>query len=155
MTSSLGSESAQVWALMQSFVEANSPRAALREQLGAPLGSGRGKVKALLLLGKEPLTLAEIADALQVDRPYTTVIVNRLESLGLVERTTDVRDRRRKLVMLTSSGREAVDVARDVLDTPPAELNRLSPAELRQLATMLAKLLAAGGAIPDDAATVR
>jgi DNA-binding MarR family transcriptional regulator len=140
---------------MQSFVEANSPRAALREQLGAALGSGRGKVKALLLLGKEPLTLAEIADALQVDRPYTTVIVNRLESLGLVERTTDVRDRRRKLVMLTSSGREAVDVARDVLDTPPAELNRLSPAELRQLATMLAKLLAAGGAIPDDAATVR
>ena len=49
MTSSLGSESAQVWALMQSFVEANSPRAALREQLGAALGSGRGKVKALLV----------------------------------------------------------------------------------------------------------
>jgi len=125
---------------MQSFVEANSARTKLREQLGTTLGSGRGKIKALLLLEKEPLTLAEIADALQVDRPYTTVIVNRLESLGLVERTIDVRDRRRKLVALTSSGRKSVTIARGVLDTPPVGLTRLTRAELRQLGVLLSKL---------------
>jgi DNA-binding MarR family transcriptional regulator len=140
MNSSSADTPAQVWSLMQSFVEANSARTKLREQLGTALGSGRGKIKALLLLEKEPLTLAEIADALQVDRPYTTVIVNRLESFDLVERTIDARDRRRKLVALTSSGREVVNTARRVLDTPPVGLTRLSRAELRQLATSLSKL---------------
>jgi DNA-binding MarR family transcriptional regulator len=133
---------------MQSFVEANSARTKLREQLGPALGYGRGKIKALLLLEKEPLTLAEMADALQVDRPYTTVTVNHLESLGLVERTIDSRDRRHKLVALTSSGREVVTTARGVLDTPPVGLTRLTRAELRQLAALLSKLSSS-----DDAAS--
>lgn len=148
MSSSSADTPEQVWSLMQSFVEANSARTKLREQLGPALGYGRGKIKALLLLEKEPLTLAEMADALQVDRPYTTVTVNHLESLGLVERTIDSRDRRHKLVALTSSGREVVTTARGVLDTPPVGLTRLTRAELRQLAALLSKLSGS-----DDAAS--
>ena len=95
------------------------------------------------MLEKEPLTLAEIADVLQVDRPYTTVIVNRLETLGVVTRELDARDRRRKRVALTAAGRAAARTAREVLDTPPAALTRLSPAELRQLGALVGKLTGA------------
>lgn len=130
---------------MQAFVEANSTRTKLREQLGTALGSGRGKVKVLLLLASQPMTLAEIAEALQVDRPYTTVIVNRLESLGLVERATDARDRRRKLVALTRAGEKAATQTRTIVDAPPVELGRLNQVELRQLGALLSRLVAPDG----------
>ncbi|HEX7105141.1 MAG TPA: MarR family transcriptional regulator [Acidothermaceae bacterium] len=159
MTSSRADTPSELWASLQSFVEDNSARAKLRQQLGAALGSGRGKVKVLLLLEKQPLTLAEIADALQVDRPYTTVIVNRLEALGVVTREPDARDRRRKRVALTAAGRAAARAAREVCDTPPVALTRLSPAELRQLGALVAKLTsaeaAAGGPLVPSAGRQR
>jgi DNA-binding MarR family transcriptional regulator len=133
----------QIWALMQSFVEANAPRTKLRQQLGLALGTGRGKVKTLIRLAERPLSLGEIADALKVDRPYATVIVNQLEAHGLVERTLDPLDRRRKLVTLTRAGAAAVATARRVIDTPPPALATLSPDELARLASILARLTAA------------
>jgi DNA-binding MarR family transcriptional regulator len=130
----------RVWALMQSFVEAHAPRTRLRQQLGLALGTGRGKVKTLIRLAERPLSLGEIADALQVDRPYATVIVNQLETHGLVERALDPIDRRRKLVTLTRRGAEVVATARRVMDTPPAPLAALGPEELAQLGGILARL---------------
>jgi DNA-binding MarR family transcriptional regulator len=130
----------QVWTLMQSFVEANAPRTMLRQQLGLALGTGRGKVKTLIRLAERPLSLSEIADALQCDRPYATVIVNQLEAHGMVERTLDALDRRRKLVTLTRAGADVVAAARRVIDTAPAALSALTPDELAQLGRILARL---------------
>ena len=93
----------EVWALMQSFVGDHSPRHRLRERLGVGLAKGRSKVMALLMLADAPRSLAEIADAQRIDRPYATAIVDQLEALGLAERTADARDRRRKFVALTPS----------------------------------------------------
>ncbi len=141
MTSSPRPENPEhVWALMQAFVEANAPRTKLRQQLGMTLGTGRGKVKTLIQLAERPLSLGEIADALQFDRPYATVIVNQLEAHGMVERTLDPLDRRRKLVSLTRAGAGVVATARRVINTPPAALGLLSPDELAQLAAIFTRL---------------
>ena len=91
------------------------------------------------------LSLGDIATALQVDRPYATVLVNQLEEIGLVERTADPNDRRRKVVALTADGRRAMREARDVLTTPPPALAALDPADLRRFGVVLTKLMEASG----------
>lgn len=143
MSSSTPDRPDEVWALLRQFVEAHSVRTQLRERLGRALGTGRGKVKALLLLAEQPRQLCEIADALQIDRPYATVLVNQLEGMGLTARSIDPEDRRRKLVALTPAGLDTVAEARDVIGTPPAALSRLSRDELAQLGALLSRLVAA------------
>src|ERR1700749_6529 len=92
---------ARVWSALQSFVDGQDRRAELREALG--LGRGTGLVTVLLALTHGPLTLREIAEANGVDAPYATVIVDKLESRGLVQRTAHPDDNRRKLVALTAA----------------------------------------------------
>jgi DNA-binding MarR family transcriptional regulator len=93
---------ARVWAAMHAFVTANDRNRELQEGLG--LGRGTGRVKVLLMLADSPATLRDIAEANQIDAPYATVIVDKLASLGLVERTAHPDDLRRKLVKLTEVG---------------------------------------------------
>ena len=57
---------------MRQFVEANKHSQMLKEQLG--LGAGSGRIKVLFLLREQPMTLAQLADAHGVDRPYATII---------------------------------------------------------------------------------
>jgi DNA-binding MarR family transcriptional regulator len=132
-----------VWALLQAFMDAHSTKEKLRERVGQVVGTGRGKVRVLMQLDEQSLTLGDIAQALQVDRPYATVLVNQLEEIGLVERTPDPGDRRRKIVALTAAGREAMREATNVLTTPPPELAALDRADLRRLGAVLAKLVPA------------
>jgi DNA-binding MarR family transcriptional regulator len=126
------------WAAMRSFMAANEHNADLREKLG--LGLGVGRVKALLLLTNGPLSLSELAAAHVTDAPYATVIVDRLESLGYVERTLDPRDHRRKLVALTAAGRAAAEFADTTLAAPPPAFAALDQRELDTLAALLARL---------------
>jgi DNA-binding MarR family transcriptional regulator len=132
---------AEVWALIQEFTDRHSPRHELRRRLGDGLAKGRGKVKALLQLADGPCSLGDIADAQRIDRPYATIIVDQLESLGLVERAADPEDRRRKVVALTAAGRTAAGTAAAIMAEPPAALTGLHAAELEQLRTLLGRLL--------------
>lgn len=128
------------WALMYRYVEAQNRRAELADTLGFRLGGGRGKV--LFGLREHPMTLRELAEANNVDAPYTTLIVDKLERHGLVERRPHPDDRRRKLVTLTDTGRAAVDMSDAVLARPPASMTALSGDELDHLAELLSRLLA-------------
>jgi DNA-binding MarR family transcriptional regulator len=125
---------------MAEFVEANGRKRGLREALGFRLGGGRGKI--LFQLREQPMTLSAIAAANGIDASYATIVVDKLESLGLVERTAHPEDRRRKLVRLTAAGHAAAAAADAVLDEPPAAFERLSKSELSQLEHLLARLLA-------------
>lgn len=135
-----------VWALLQAFMDAHSTKEKLRERVGQVVGTGRGKVRVLMQLEHQSLRLGDIAEALQVDRPYATVLVNQLEEIGLIERTPDPDDRRCKVVALTAAGRRAMREARDVLTTPPPELAALDRADLKRLGAILAKLMTAAQA---------
>ncbi|MEU6170431.1 MarR family transcriptional regulator [Streptantibioticus parmotrematis] len=131
----------QAWALMQGFVEAHSRRGELAEALGFRLGGGRGKV--LFRLREGPMTLGQIAAAHHVDAPYATLIVDKLEAHGLVERRPHPDDRRRKLVTLTDAGHQAIATADAILLRPPRAVEALTPDELGRLTALLTRLAAA------------
>jgi DNA-binding MarR family transcriptional regulator len=128
----------RVWSALQVFVDSHRPRKELQEILG--LGRGLGRVKTILLLVKGPTTLRDIAESLSVDAPYATVIVNKLEDVGFVERTAHPDDERRKLVQLTPAGREAARLAARIYARPPKALESLSSEDISNLEVLLAKL---------------
>jgi DNA-binding MarR family transcriptional regulator len=91
-------------------------------------------------LADGPLGLAELAQAIGMDPPYATIIVNELHALGLLSRTPDTRDRRRKTVELTASGRDAVRKAQDIIARPPPPLRDMPTADLVRLREILEQL---------------
>ncbi|HEY0718697.1 MAG TPA: MarR family transcriptional regulator, partial [Streptosporangiaceae bacterium] len=77
-------QATRVWVAMRGLASAYPPAQALRDVLN--LGRGSGRVKALLQLARGPLSLSGLAEAVSVDAPYATLIVDTLEERGLVER---------------------------------------------------------------------
>jgi DNA-binding MarR family transcriptional regulator len=124
-----------VWELMSAFVHGHDPSDELRRALG--LGRGAGRVRVLISLADGPLSLAELGQAIAADASYTTIIANELQALGLVSRTPDTHDRRRKLVELTDAGRTAMRKAQDIIARPPSALRDLPEADLRLLLDVL------------------
>jgi DNA-binding MarR family transcriptional regulator len=137
---------ARVWLAMRAFVAAHDRRRDLQKALD--LGRGLGRVKVLVLLTDGPMTLRDIAEANGVDAPYATVIVDKLVSRGLVERTAHPDDNRRKLVKLTAAGREAAALAEQILAEPPAALRALAAGDLALLEEVLTRLVAAPAKAP-------
>jgi DNA-binding MarR family transcriptional regulator len=123
---------------MRQFVEANNHSDALREQLH--LGAGSGRIRVLFLLRERPMTLGQLAEAHGVDRPYATIIVDKLVHLGFVERQPHPTDRRSKVVSLTLAGQEAAATAERILSEPPPALRALSTGQLAELTELLAQL---------------
>jgi DNA-binding MarR family transcriptional regulator len=134
----------QAWALMHRFVEAHDRRAELAEALGFRLGGGRGKV--LFQLRDGPVTLGQLAETNGVDAPYATLIVDKLEAHGLVERRPHPDDRRRKLVTLTAAGHKAIATADAILLRPPSSIRNLPAGDLGRLTGLLTRLLDADNA---------
>jgi DNA-binding MarR family transcriptional regulator len=126
------------WRLMRQFVEAHGASEQLRERLG--LGAGSGRIKVLFLLTERPMTLAQLAEAHGVDRPYATIIVDKLERLGFVARQPHPSDRRSKVVSLTPAGRDAAALANSILSQPPPELRELDAGQLTELIGLLSLL---------------
>ncbi|MGO8869989.1 MAG: MarR family winged helix-turn-helix transcriptional regulator [Acidimicrobiales bacterium] len=131
----------QAWTLMQQFVDSHNRHGDLAQALGFRLGAGRGKI--LFQLRHGAMTLSELAQANGVDAPYATLIVDKLEAHGLVERHPHPDDRRRKLVTLTTAGREALATADAILLRPPRAIGTLRSEELRQLVHLLERLIEA------------
>ncbi len=124
---------------MQHFVESHSRHGDLAAALGFRLGAGRGKI--LYQLRDGPLTLSELAEANGFDAPYTTVVVDKLEDHGLVERRLHPDDRRRKLVALTAAGRAAISTADAIRHRPPPAVATLELDELLELVRLLRRVI--------------
>ena len=90
----------------------------------------------------EPKPMGKIAQLLQCDNSNVTWITDRLEERGLVERRSDPRDRRVKLIALTDEGRRVRDEINSRLAEPPAEFLALSNADQRALRDILRRTLA-------------
>ena len=58
------------------------------------------------LSNNKSLTMGELAKKINRDKSTTTVLVRKLESLGLVESIPDEKDKRNKIIALTSKGQE-------------------------------------------------
>jgi DNA-binding MarR family transcriptional regulator len=104
-----------------------------------------GSLKALTGLDAErPRSMRALAASMRCDASYVTSLVDTLEALGYVERRPSASDRRVKLLQVTAEGRYAQERAVEVITSPPEALARLDDAELRQLTSLLAKLLDLG-----------
>lgn len=130
---------AQAWAGMQAFIAGQDRRRALRVELDL----GEGKAELLIRLAQAPMTLRQIAQAVEVDPSAATVGVDRLERRGLVQRQAHPDDNRRKLVHLTEAGRKAAATAQRILSAPPTAFAGLSDADLAALTRIFATLNAA------------
>ncbi len=127
----------RVWTALHEFVAGQDRRRALR----AALDLGLGKVEVLIKLTDGPMTLREIAHAVEIDPPAATVGVDQLEARGLVHRTPHPDDNRRKLVHLTDAGRDAAQRGQQILTEPPPALSNLDPHDLTRLDEILTRLL--------------
>lgn len=66
--------------------------------------------RALLFIrAGQPLSVSQVAAALEMRLGAASALVNRLERLGLVSRAENPRDRRQTLVALTPAGEEMLD----------------------------------------------
>jgi len=138
-----GDEAARVWVAMRDLVGSHPTKDLMRAALD--LGRGSGRVKSLMWLAEGPMSLSGLAEAVGVDAPYATLIVDSLEERGLVERQPDPADRRRKLVTLTQAGNEAIEKLLRIEREPPPGFARLTTAELETLEGLLRRIAAPPG----------
>jgi DNA-binding MarR family transcriptional regulator len=131
-------QAGRIWAAMRDLTDSYPSKEVLRGALN--LGRGSGRVKALLCLAEGPMSLSELAEAVRVDAPYATLIVDNLEERGLVERSPDPADRRRKLVALTAEGKEAARRVLRIKREPPPGFAALTAAELDTLEELVLRI---------------
>jgi DNA-binding MarR family transcriptional regulator len=125
----------KVWRAMASLVIDNRDgwKRAVVEQTGLPFS----RVRILKRLGRQSMTVKQLARAAAMDAPATTVAVNALEDRGLVVRETDPTNRRCKFVSLTDAGREMVHKIDAVEDPVPNALATLDDAQLKELKAII------------------
>ncbi len=127
-----------VWHDLSRFVLDNKDRwrKAVVEQTGLPFS----RIRILRRLGRQSLTVKEVANAATVDAPAATVAVNDLEVRGLVVRAVDPENRRSKVVSLTDAGRRMVEIIDATEDPAPERLHDLDDETLKALKAILARL---------------
>ncbi|WP_433664939.1 MarR family winged helix-turn-helix transcriptional regulator [Nocardia sp. CA-128927] len=94
----------------------------------------------LVCLLAEPRAMRDLAEALSCDASNITLLIDRLEQRGLVERHTDQADRRVKKVVATAEGTALAQQVRERMHGVRAALETLSPARRRSLQSILEQL---------------
>jgi DNA-binding MarR family transcriptional regulator len=130
---SRGDVASEVWLLMSELVLDHERR----RQVSDALGISFSRARAVRRVARQPMSMGELAAALGIERPNATVLVDELESLGLVRRRPHPTDRRAKLVEATRKGKTMARRANDILATPPPALSALSTDELETLRRLL------------------
>lgn len=139
--------------------EPSAPSTGLYEEVGSLIGRTRRKVRGVLLarLGAEaldtwlllkrlvrvgPATQRDLADATAQHPAAISRALERLEEQGLVRRTSDPQDRRRRVVEPTAAGLARFQALAPVAQAGIEEaLARLNAADAQQLKRLLHKLL--------------
>jgi DNA-binding MarR family transcriptional regulator len=128
----------EVWLLISDLVLDNMRR----REVSDALGMSFGRARAIRRLARQPMSMGELATALGIDRPNATVVVDELESQGLVRRRAHPTDRRAKVVEATRKGKDLARRADEILATPPPALNALSTDDLESLRRILTSVAA-------------
>lgn len=125
--------SRDVWSLICDLVFDN----VRRREVSDAVGLSFGRVRAIRRLARQPMSMRELAAALDIDPPNATTTVDELESLGLVRRQPHPTDRRAKMVEATPKGMDIARRADAILSTPPPALSSLSTDDLETLRRIL------------------
>lgn len=125
--------SRRVWLLMSELVLDHQRRREVTEATGMSFG----RTRAVRRLARQPMSMKDLAKTLGIDPPNATVVVDELESAGLVRRKPHPSDRRAKLVEATRRGKAVARRADEILATPPPALTALSRDDLEMLQRIL------------------
>ena len=109
----------------------------------APLGGAPARMRALeaLAAAAHPLSVSELADAVGVDQPRASRLVQQAVEAGLAAREADPDDARRTRVALTDAGRRHVQTFRgERRERLARALADFSAEERAQLVRLLSKL---------------
>jgi DNA-binding MarR family transcriptional regulator len=112
-------------------------------EVAEAVGVSFGRMRAVRRLARRPMSMSELALALNIDKPNATTVVDDLETLGLVRRTPHPTDRRAKIVEATPEGAKLAARADEILGTPPDALAELGRDTLNELRDALRKVLEA------------
>ncbi len=123
-----------VWRLMSELVLDNQRRREVADAAGLSFG----RVRAVRRVARRPMSMREFAAAMGIDPPNATVVVDDLESLGLVSRRPHPTDGRAKVLEATPKGRDLARQAEAILAIPPPALAALGSEELETLRRILA-----------------
>ena len=130
------SSASDVWLAMSDLVLDQLRRRAVSDATGVSFGKSR----ALRRLAQRPMSMSELADALDIEKPNATTVVAGLEAAGLVQRRAHPTDGRAKLAEVTARGRQLARRADKILATPPPGLTALSTEQLTTLAQILERI---------------
>ncbi len=120
-------------------------------ELVKPVGLTPATAGALRILARNPgLSQRALADRLGAAPSRVVVLVDALESAGLVSRTRDPEDRRHHRLDLTDAGRAVLRGLREAAERQNAQLLApLDPEERDALTALLSRLAAAHGLDPE------
>jgi DNA-binding MarR family transcriptional regulator len=105
-----------------------------------------------ILARNEGCLQQELGSSLMVDPNNCVLLLNELDERGYVERQRDPKDRRRHIVVITTSGRQALARAEAKLEALEGEvLANLDPSEREQLRDLLARAMEGQDGGPDVA----
>jgi DNA-binding MarR family transcriptional regulator len=126
-----------LWKLLR-----DSAMTSLKEDFGARvsdcnLSMSQGKLIRELA---HPQSQRELARRLHFDPSNITALADSMEARGLIERRPGASDRRFRLLALTPAGERLRLTLEERLAEPPAFLDRLTPAEQKQLLQLLSKI---------------
>ncbi|WP_442574207.1 MarR family winged helix-turn-helix transcriptional regulator [Microbacterium sp. F51-2R] len=104
-------------------------------------GPARLRLLEALAAASVPLSVSEVGDAIGVDQPRASRLVQQAAELGLVRREADPDDARRTRIVLTDEGRALVRGFRgERREAVDAALTGFTDAERAELARLLTKL---------------
>lgn len=127
----------EVWKIMSDLVLDNERRRDVADALGLSFA----RIRAVRRLARQPMSMKEVAAALNIDPPNATAVVDDLESLGLARRRPHPTDRRAKLVEATRKGKQTARQADEIMFTPPPGLQTLSQDDLETLRQLLQRAI--------------
>ena len=110
-----------------------------REEIASSLGLAPAEAQALHHLDV-PAPMRAMADTMCCDASYVTVLADRLEERGLVQREADPADRRVKRPVLTNEGRALRSELIDRYHATAPALVGLDPAQRRAFVRLLRRL---------------
>lgn len=125
----------KAWLLMSDLVLDHQRR----RDVMVVTGLSFSRARAVRRVARKPMSMGELAEALHIDRPNATVVVDDLEAQGLVQRKPHPTDRRAKLVEATRKGKALARRADEILAMPPTGLRDLKAEDLAALQEILAK----------------
>lgn len=103
------------------------------------LAPAQARILLMLWLGNG-MKMSDIAKGLDLEASNITAIVDKLETLGLIERQASISDRRVKTISFTRKGKRLAKILVEEVTNLPA-LKALKPDEIDQLIVLFAKLV--------------